>query len=160
MSRIKKEHFQRTEALLYNYKMINYGIENMEDELDEMLINDGVGSIDPGAECFSTNKINSITENTAIDRTEGKKVKNLKTRITASRDLIKKIDLVVGELKENEKEIIRLYYFEKIRNDKKVADKMCYIAEYVGKLRRKAVSLISIGLGHSISQECKTYRVS
>lgn len=161
MSRTKKEHFQRTEALLYNYKMIKYGIENMEDELTEALESDGVGSIDPGQEFFPTNKINSVTESIAIDKIEGKKVKNLRRRIEASKELVKKIDLVVSELKDNEQEVIKLYYFEKIKNDRMVAEQISYAsAEYVGKLRRRAVSLISIGLGHSISTECKIYRVS
>lgn len=161
MERSNKENFQRTEALLYNYKMIEYGIENMQDELNEALESDGIGSVDPGKECFQTNKINSVTENMAIDRVEGKKVRSVRARIEASKDLINKINLVVSELKDNEQQIIKLYYFEKIQNDRIVSEKLSYSsAEYVGKLRRRAVSLISIGLGHSISSECKTYRVS
>lgn len=159
MATIKQKHFQRTEALLFKYNMIKLGIGNMKDELRELSMRDGLGSIDPGAEVFKTNKISSVTESSAIDNLESAKVKSLKIKIAASEDLISGIDKILSELKEAEQDIIHLYYMQG-KKEGEISKIVNYTREWCGQLRRKAVNTISIGLGYSIAEECKIHKIS
>lgn len=156
MARIK--YFQKTESVLYDYKLTKLGIKNMKSKLEILTMYDGIGSVDPGAESFKTNKISSVTENAAlrnIEKSESLEVRDLKEKIQASEELIERIDEVIKELKENQQEIVRLYYFEGVKNDRKVSDKMAYTELWCGCLRRAAVEKISVGLGYSIPKEAR-----
>lgn len=149
-----QEHYQRTESLMYKYKFMKLGLENMEEELRASVTNNGVGSVDPGKEVFKTNKFHSVTETAAIQNIETAKIKRLKKSILLSRRQLDKIDQILEELREEEREVIELFYFRG-KQWFEIASKLNYSEKWCGMLRKKALEKISIALGFCIASECK-----
>lgn len=143
MIKEKEGYYQKTESLLYKYIFIKLGIENMQDEITEEKVNFGLGSADPGKETFKTNLFNSTVENSVISRND--KVKALKQHIGNSKKLIKKIDRVLNKLDKEDREIIRLRYFERLQWTE-IEDKLNINERTCRRKVNKAIDKIAIGL--------------
>lgn len=137
------DKYTRVENMLYNYKMYKISIENMEEEINALQEECGVGGIDFGSPSGNTNKVSSITENTALSRSE---------RIAYNRHQIERIerelsviDRTIEQLTDLEKTII----IERYINSKQwweVASIVCYSERWCKDLRKRAVNKLVVGI--------------
>lgn len=137
-------YFKSTEALLYNYNSFKLSVLSMQEELDVVSDNDGVGAMSyDGIRTSKTYKISNILGDMAIDNTLSEK--ELTRRINSTRKKILKIDRAVRQLTGIEKKIIEERYFRSqpwycIAYEIKVSERHCK------RLKNFALNKIAVSL--------------
>lgn len=142
-----KEHnyYKETEYLLYNYKMFQINIENMESEI-EYLRKEGdgmIGIIYEGINTSPTYKTNSMTEDVALSNSE--KIHFLEHNIERNRRQLEKIDRVMNGLSEVERLILQERYIEG-KQWWQVAHKVGYSESHSKGIRKKAIDKLIVGI--------------
>lgn len=105
------ELFNKTEALLYEYRDIDAIIKNIEYDL-EIYNYDGCGAIDYSSErTCKTFKINKPTEMEVIKKDD--KIISLKSKLNRKKILKRKIENALTVLTGDEKKIIEMRYLSR-----------------------------------------------
>lgn len=109
--------YSKVEGMLYSYPKVKTEIENIKLDIEEL--NDIVG-IKGGSNNYikptsPTNQFNSNVENEVIDRDENlpDKIVNLNRILRSKERFIKKMDNVLGLLKDEERKLIEMKYFKR-----------------------------------------------
>lgn len=143
---MSKEHnyYKETEYLLYNYKMLQISIENMEQEIEYLKKEDGVSGISyDGINTSPTHKFSSVTEDAALSNRE--KIHYLERIIEKHRRTIESINRAMEGLTDIERKIIQEKYIEGKQWYVVAYDVNC--SESTGKrYRRRAINKLSIGI--------------
>ena len=154
-------YFKRTEKYLYNYHGIIAGIKNAEQELQQAL-NEYIGTsaVDITKEQTSpTFKFSSATEDEIIEKE--KIIECLKRKIANEKMLISNINNAVEALNKEEKELIKLRYFQALPWNE-VARKLNYSPDHCrGKMRAGVIKRVAIGVfGISKIEKCEVENTS
>lgn len=138
MSTNDKNDYRKIEGMLYNYTSIKIRIENKTIDLDE-LENDyrGIGSMSYEEKSSPTNAFNSSVENEIIKRDE--KILRLRKEIKLMQNQILRIDNAMKELKDYERALIEMKYFEKM-NHEKIADELGFEPESIAKIKARIIN--------------------
>ncbi|KNF08540.1 hypothetical protein CLPU_6c00260 [Gottschalkia purinilytica] len=140
----RDNYYKSVESLLYNYTMFKASIENMEAEIKEIEIEDGLRSLSYENEKTScTNEINRSTENIAIRKIEHKDL--LKKRIEIIDSKLRRLDNAINALNELENKIITKRYFEG-KQWYIIAYELSYNERWCRQVRKQAISKLAIGL--------------
>lgn len=138
---MKKSHLD-IEILLENYNTLKVNVENMKLELKEIENESGLRAITYEQECVSkTNKITSITEETAIKNIEYSDL--LKRRLDITESKLKRIDNALNQLDDLEREIV-------VRRDIErepwytITCDMAWSPRTVSRMRRKALDKLVV----------------
>lgn len=138
------DKYKKIENLLYNYKMLEISITNMEQEIEYLNQEDGLSGISYDSISTSpTNLCKSSTEGIALSNME--KVHWLEHNILRATRDIEKLDMALEGLEEVEKQIVKDYYI----NNKQwwqVASVAMYSESWCKKLRTKAIRKLVIGV--------------
>lgn len=136
--------FKKVEEMLYNYKNLFAEIRILKSDL-EILENDykGVGAINYYENTSKTNKFNSKVENEVIEREE--KIERLKGKIRFKELQIRKIDIALEALNDDERYLIEEYYMNRkqlkfISSEIGLAES--YASTYKASLINKIVNII------------------
>lgn len=142
--KIKNKYYKEMEYLLYNYRMFEISIQNMQSEIDFLKKEDGTTAISyDGVKTSPTFKFSSITENTALSVSE--KIDYLEHSIKRIRSKLESIDRAIDGLTDIEKEIIKGRYI----NGQQwyvVAYKVKYSERHCKRIRTNAIIKIAIAL--------------
>lgn len=139
-----KDYYKETEYLLYNYKMFQINIENMESEIEYLRKEEGMTGISyDGVNISPTYKISSMTEDVALSNSE--KIHFLEHNIKYYKRQLEKIDRAMEGLTPIERQIIY---------DKYIEGKQWYMVAYnnncsesTGKrYRRRAIKKLVLGI--------------
>lgn len=142
--KIKDRYYKETEYLLYNYKMFEIAIENMEKEIKLIESNDGIAGISyNGVNISPTHKFFSDTEDTALANSE--KIHYLEHSIQAIKSKLESINRALKGLTEVERQIIHEKYIEG-KQWYIVAYNASYSERHCRNLRRNAIEKIAIGI--------------
>ncbi|GAB7387383.1 hypothetical protein BSNK01_12190 [Bacillaceae bacterium] len=140
----KKKAIRMLEEHLRNYKTYKVGIKNLKKTLDDILpsittnytIREGTnGSFD----------ITSKVEQAVLDRLESSRAIYLREQINVLETIVDSIDEAVEALGENEKEFVRLRYFEGYPMEK-VAQEMNFSINNCFYVRRQILDSLLISL--------------
>lgn len=104
--------YKVTEAKLYNYPYKKAEIRNLEIELDDFYDLEKYPSLQYDRIPTATN-INSNVENTVVKIETSEKIKKLSYKIKKLRNQVLKIENALEILKDDEREIIELIYFNR-----------------------------------------------
>ncbi|MGJ0848168.1 hypothetical protein ACR77J_15870 [Tissierella praeacuta] len=141
-----KEHnyYKETEYLLYNYKMFQISIKNMQNEIESLEKEDGTSAINySGVQTSPTNKFSSSTESTALSISE--RIDYLEHSIKRTKSKLDRIDKAIEGLTEKEKDIITKKYIEG-KQWYVVAYNVSYSERQCRNIRTKAIKKIAIGI--------------
>lgn len=142
--KIKDKYYKETEYLLYNYKMFQISIENMQQEIELLKEEDGTAAITyDGIKTSPTFKFQSSTEDTALSVME--KIDYLEHSIRRIQNRLESIDRALEGLGVIERAIINKRYFEG-KQWYEIAYKVSYNERWVKELRRRSINKIAIGL--------------
>ena len=136
--------FKKVEGMLYNYKNLFAEIRILKSDL-EILENDykGIGAINYYESTSKTNKFNSKVENEVVEREE--KIERLKGKIRFKELQIRKIDIALEALNEDERYLIEEYYMNR-KQLKFISGEMglaeSYASTYKASLVNKIVNII------------------
>lgn len=134
---MKEVTYKHIEGLLYNYKTIKAAINHNRIKLETLDIEDGLSSITHNEPTSKTNKISSLTENTALRRIEIKE--DLKRKIEIESNKLRLIDNALEGLTEVERDIITLFYIEG-KQWEIVAFETNYSAGWCKERRKQAIN--------------------
>ncbi|OZV10776.1 hypothetical protein CIW83_18325 [Tissierella sp. P1] len=139
-----KDYYKETEYLLYNYKMFEISIENMEQEIEYLEKEDGMTGISyDGISTSPTHKFSSITEDAALSNSE--KIQFLQRNIERNRRQLEKIDRAMMGLSEVERIILEQKYIEG-KQWWQVAHKAGYSERQCRNIRKDAINKMIIGI--------------
>lgn len=142
--KIKSQYYKETEYLLYNYKMFEISIKNMEREIEHLKKEDGsMGIRYDGIKISPTYKFQSIIEDTVLSVTE--KIDYLEHSIRRIKNKLKSIDKALEGLTEVERNIIKGRYIEG-QQWYVVAYKVKYSERHCKRIRTNAIIKIAIAL--------------
>jgi DNA-directed RNA polymerase specialized sigma subunit len=147
LNKITKE--RNIETHLRHYKTYQVGIKNCQKQLDYIMptLVSGFGSDG----CSSFFYIENNTEKVALDRIESKKALDLKEEINQYTLIVESINDALSELQDQEKEFVRLRYFECLPIYE-VKTKMGYSEEKsVYRIRRHVLDKLLISLNNLLS---------
>lgn len=139
-------YYKAVEAMLYNYKAMHAEIKNIDLEILELENEyNGCSSISYEEKAAPTNKFNSTVENEIVNRTY--KPGELEKKKHKLEVQIKKIDNALEILTEDEMNIIKLRYFDKLQF-KVICQRVCmnevYCIQYKSKIINKLINLIFV----------------
>lgn len=141
---IVERYYRETEYLLYNYKMFEISIKNMETEIEFLKKEDGSRGINYDSIPTSpTHKISSSTENMALSITE--QIDYLEHSIRRMKSKIESIDKSIVGLTETEREIIKKKYIYG-KQWYVVAYEVSYSERQCRNIRNTAIGKIAIGI--------------
>lgn len=138
MSTNDKNDYRKIEGMLYNYTSIKIRIENKMIDLDE-LENDyrGTGAIGYEEKTGPTNKFSSSVEDEILIRDE--KIIKLRHDIKLMQNQIQRLDNAMKELKDYERSLIEMKYFNKM-NHEKIADELGFEVESIAKIKARIIN--------------------
>lgn len=137
-------YYKKTEYLLYNYKMLEISIENMQQDIEYLRNNDGMSGLSyDGISTSPTNKTSNPTENVALSNSE--KIHYLERCIKRDEMTLQKINRAMEGLTEIENTVISQKYIEG-KQWWQVAFKVSYSERHCRNLRKNAIEKISIGV--------------
>lgn len=142
--KVKKEYFKAMEYTLKSLNLYYIGISEAEEKLKllEEQYNDGISGIDYTPELKSiTNKINRLTEETAISNIE-KREKLLK-QLKYMKLKVGEIERQMDSLEPKESMILRLLYVEGLKWDE-VAERACYSRMQCFRIRDKGIEKLTV----------------
>lgn len=137
-------YYKSTEALLYNYNSFKISVLSMQEELESLDDNDGIGAMSyDGIRTSKTYKISDFISDIATSITYSEK--ELTRRINSTQKKIRKIDRAIKELTNLEKKIIEERYFRSqpwycIAYEIKVSERHCK------RLKNFALNKIAVSL--------------
>jgi len=137
------DNYKKVESLLYDYKMLQISIINMAEEIKFINENTGVGGMDYESLPANTNKINSISENTALSNIEN--VEYLEQQINKCKRKLEIADRTIEGLTEEEQVIIIERYIKGLQWYK-VAYKVGYSENHSKKKRKQAIKKMVLGI--------------
>lgn len=144
MTKIIDKYYKETEYLLYNYKMFEISIKNMQQEIEFLKSEDGGRGIAYDSIPISpTNKFSSSTEDIALSVTE--KIDYLEHSIRRMNAKLESIDKAMEGLTEAEKDIIRKKYMLG-KQWYVIAYEVSYNERWCKELRKRAISKMTIGI--------------
>lgn len=136
--------YKRVERMLYNYKMLQISIKNMEEEIKFIEGETGVGGIDYGEPATSkTNKNSSITESTALGKLEEKEY--LEQQIERHKRDLEKIDRTMKGLTDTQQKVIEHKYIHG-KQWWEVAGVVCYSERWCKEIRTQAINKLVVGI--------------
>jgi len=142
--KIKSQYYKETEYLLYNYKMFEISIKNMEREIEHLKKEDGTTAIEyDGVKTSPTYKFSSMTEDTALSITE--RIDYLEHSIRRIRNKLESIDKAISGLTDVEQDIIKGRYING-HQWYVIAYKARYSERHCKRIRTNAIIKIAIGL--------------
>ncbi len=133
--------YKKTEWLLYNYKKIQAEIKNIEIEIEEVENTYiGTSAMNPSQESTSeTNKITSSVENEVLDKE--KRIEYLESIKFSKENQIEKVDNILEVLTEEDREFIKMRYFDNLPNWK-LARKLDMTEEGCSMKKRRIIENI------------------
>lgn len=143
---MSKEHnyYKETEYLLYNYKMFQISIKNMEQEIEYLKKEDGVSGISyDGINTSPTHKFSSLTEDAALSNRE--KIHYLERIIEKHRRTIESINRAMEGLSEVERIILEQKYIEG-KQWWQVGSVVKYSERHCKRIRTEAVNKLIVGI--------------
>lgn len=139
-----KDYYKETEYLLYNYKMFEISIKNMQNEIENLKKEDGASAINySGIQTSPTNKFSSSTENTALSISE--RIDYLEHSIKRMKNRLESINEALEGLTEIERDIITKRYIEGSQWYV-IAYHVKYTERWCKQLRSKAIKKLIIGI--------------
>lgn len=132
------DNYKRVEGMLYNYTSTKIRIKNKLLDLDE-LENDykGVTASSFDEHSSPTNKFNSSVENEILKKDET--ILKLRKDIKLMQNNIARIDNALNELKDYERSLIELKYFQKM-NHEKIAEELNFEAESIASIKARIIN--------------------
>lgn len=138
------DKYRKVEKLLYNYKMLQISIKNMQEEIEFIKNDYGIQGISyDGISTSPTNKFSSSVENTALSNSE--KIHSLECQINIMQRDIEKVDRTLKGLTELERSVIT----EKYINSKQwwqVGSKVRFSERHCRNIRKQAINKLVIGV--------------
>lgn len=131
--------YKELEGLLFNYKNIKTEIKLNQIKLENLKKEDGITGISYKEATSKTNKIHSITENTAISNMDIEE--RLKKKIKLDENKIRIADNLLKGIDETERRILELYYIEDWPWWK-VAEDVCFSVGWCKAKRRDTINKI------------------
>lgn len=138
---IDKDLYQRTDGVLFNYKIIKTEIKNLELEIEEVSSTyNGVGSIGYEEKTGQTNKFNSSVENEIINKE--KVLNKLHREMNSKKRLIAKVDNAMETLSENERKIVEYRCINRY-SWSRIGALLNMDGDYCGRIKREVINKIS-----------------
>ncbi|NLY46846.1 MAG: hypothetical protein GX053_12795 [Tissierella sp.] len=137
-------YYKKTEYLLYNYKMIEISIENMEQEIEYLKNNDGTSGLSyDGISTSPTNKTSNPTENVALSNSE--KIHYLEHNIRKNKRLLDSVNRALEGLTNTERIILQQKYIEG-KQWWQVSAMAGYSESWSKSVRKEAINKLIIGM--------------
>lgn len=135
---ISINYYKAVESILYNYKTMNAEIKNIDIEIEELENNYlECGAITYEEKSSPTNKFNSLVENETINKIY--KPGELEKKKHKLEVQLKKIDNALDTLTEDEMNLVKLRYFDKLQF-KVICQRICMSEMYCVYLKSKIVN--------------------
>lgn len=137
-------YYKKTEYLLYNYKVLEINIVNMQQEIEYLKNNDGsTGLSYDGISTSPTNRISSSTEDIALSNSE--KIHYLERCIKKNERLLDSVNRAMEGLTDIERLILRQKYIEG-KQWWQVASMAGYSERHCRSMRRNAIEKMGLGI--------------
>lgn len=142
--KIIEKYYKETEYLLYNYKMFEISINNMEMEIDYLKKEDGSKGLSyDSIPTSKTYKINSSTEDTALSITE--KIDYIEHSIKRMQSKIDSLNKALKGLSDVEKDVITKKYISG-KQWFVVAYEVNFCERQCRNIRTDAIKKIALGM--------------
>jgi DNA-directed RNA polymerase specialized sigma subunit len=142
--KIQDKYYKETEYLLYNYKMFQISVENMQMEIEYLEKEDSLKGLNyDNISTSPTHKINSITEDIALSVSE--KIHFLEHNINRNKRILERIDRAMCGLTRKERTMLELRYIEGMRWESIVSETN-YSERHCRRIRSMAINKMIVGM--------------